>query len=137
MRGWLIAVFGPIGMSALLTMPVKTDAQPSDPCRGQTQADMTACASDALRVADAELNTAYRELMAKISDNGKTLLRDSQRAWIAYRDKQCEFNAAGSQGGSVQPMVRANCLADLTKRQTEVLKAQLQCAEGDVACGNQ
>ena len=98
---------------------------------------MNTCAANDFQRADAELNTVYRALMAKVSDSGKLLLQEAQRAWIAYRDKQCEFSTAGSVGGSVHPMVRYQCFAALTKAQVAALRLQLDCVEGDVACGNQ
>lgn len=137
MRTSHIASLSFIGIFVVLTFSMKVQAQESESCPGLTQSEMTRCAYNHLRATNSELNTVYRQLMAKISDHGKTLLRDTQRAWIAYRDKQCEFSTAGAAGGSVHPMVHAQCLAELTKAQIEVLKAQLQCVEGDLSCGAQ
>lgn len=42
---------------------------------------------------DKVLNKSYKELMAVLSDEDKIALRDSQRAWIKFRDEQIEFSA--------------------------------------------
>ncbi|MGL6120249.1 MAG: lysozyme inhibitor LprI family protein [Fusobacteriaceae bacterium] len=42
---------------------------------------------------DKVLNKSYKELMAVLSNDDKKALRDSQRAWIKFRDSQIEFSA--------------------------------------------
>jgi len=67
----------------------------------QTQAAMNAEARADFKKVDAELNSAYAALMAKLPDaEGKEKLKQSQRAWIAFRDAEAAF-AAG--GGTILP----------------------------------
>jgi len=67
----------------------------------QTQAAMNAEAWADFKKVDAELNSAYAALMAKLPDaEGKEKLKQSQRAWIAFRDAEAVF-AAG--GGTILP----------------------------------
>jgi uncharacterized protein YecT (DUF1311 family) len=40
----------------------------------------------------------------------------------------------GVAGGSLQPQVRAECLARVTAARTQVLNGYLTCDEGDVTC---
>ena len=40
----------------------------------------------------------------------------AQRAWIAYRDSQCELAGFEARGGSMEPMLVSGCLADLTRK---------------------
>ena len=40
---------------------------------------------------DAQLNKAYKALMADLSPARKTQLQEAQRAWIKYRDANCGF----------------------------------------------
>ena len=49
--------------------------------------------------ADVELNATYNQLRAKLDQNGKGLLKQAQVAWLSYRDKDCEFQAAAVAGG--------------------------------------
>ena len=73
--------------------------------------------------------------MARISQTGKTKLIDAQRAWIKYRDAQCDFGALSTVGGSIHPMMIARCMSALTKTQTKTLGNQLYCLNGDLPCG--
>ena len=58
----------------------------------------------------------------------------AQKAWLVFRDVQCEFEASGSVGGSVHPMIVAQCRAKLTKARTATLREMLSCQEGDLGC---
>jgi hypothetical protein len=63
---------------------------------------------------DASLNATYKSLMAKLDAAGQSRLRDAQRAWIAFRDKECAFRATGDA-----------CVAELTRARTQALDAAL------------
>lgn len=87
--------------------------------------------------ADQALNATYAALMKRVSPAGQASLKTAQRAWLLYRDKQCEFNLLARSDASVYPMVMAICKTGLTQQQNEQLKAQLNCGEGDLSCGGQ
>ncbi|MDP9584112.1 UNVERIFIED_ORG: uncharacterized protein YecT (DUF1311 family) [Burkholderia contaminans] len=100
------------------------------------QAAMTACADRAYKKSDAELNRTYQAITARLRD-AKPLaekLVNGQRAWLAYRDAECNFSSANAEGGSAYSMVVSTCLDDLTKIRNETLKGYLSCEEGDLAC---
>ena len=62
-------------------------------------------------------------------------LKDAERAWIAYRDKECAWEIGPQEdGGSIWPMAMDNCLQEKTDARIRELKSQLECVEGDVAC---
>jgi uncharacterized protein YecT (DUF1311 family) len=103
----------------------------------QSQTDMDICAGQDFTKADAALNAVYKQLMAKITPAGQASLKKAEKSWLVYRDDQCAFNTLGSAGASVNPMVSATCKTALTTQQTAQLKAQLDCAEGDMSCGGQ
>ena len=46
----------------------------------------------------------------------------SQRAWISYRDAQCELEGFSMRGGTAEPLMVSSCLETLTKQRTEELK---------------
>jgi uncharacterized protein YecT (DUF1311 family) len=62
---------------------------------------------------DARLNKAYQQIMRTASENGKTLLRDAQRKWIAYRDANCTYYANGE--GSIARIEAGACFYVLTR----------------------
>lgn len=106
-------------------------------CRDpQTQADMNICASKDYKAADAKLNASYKALTARYADDqdGRKALVEAQRAWIKFRDAQCNFATIGATGGSIRPMLQAGCLEELTEERTKQLDAALNCEEGDVTC---
>jgi uncharacterized protein YecT (DUF1311 family) len=46
----------------------------------------------------------------------------SQRAWLAFRDRQCVIEGGEFAGGSLGTMTRLQCMARLTKERTVQLK---------------
>lgn len=100
-----------------------------------TQAEMNMCANQDYEAADKELNAVYRKAMASMKATDTELagidtnlvgaveaLKNAQRAWIGYRDGQCELAGFEARGGSMEPMLVSGCLADLTKKRTDELK---------------
>ncbi|KQS88571.1 MULTISPECIES: lysozyme inhibitor LprI family protein [unclassified Rhizobium] len=100
-----------------------------------TQAEMNMCANQDYEAADKELNAVYRKAMASVKATDTELadidtnlvgaveaLKNAQRAWIGYRDGQCELAGFEARGGSMEPMLVSGCLADLTKKRTDELK---------------
>lgn len=96
------------------------------------QADLNACAGKGLRQADAALNETYGRLMQRLKP--APALRDAQRAWIRFRDGECDFATIGVEGGSIRPMVVAQCRQRLTEQRLARLRRYLSCQEGDLAC---
>ena len=89
----------------------------------QTQAEMTRSAVRSFEQADRALNSAYQQLRGKLDKAGRAKLLKAQRAWIAYRD--AEASLAGdieARGGSMEPMLVALRLEELTKSRTSDLK---------------
>ena len=99
-----------------------------------TSLSFFARASDIPAEADAALNANYKALLAALDAADQNRLRDSQRAWIAFRDKECAFRSQGSARGSASALANANCIADLSRQRADALKHQLDCPEGDVTC---
>ncbi|HEV7317261.1 MAG TPA: lysozyme inhibitor LprI family protein [Ensifer sp.] len=124
----LFAVLGSVSAPSLAHADACADA--SD------QATMNACADKALKASDAELNTLYKQIQGRLKDDAdKTkLLVAAQRAWIAFRDAECDFDSSGVSGGSVQPMIVLQCRDDLTRKRIEDFKTDLSCEEGDLSC---
>ena len=99
-----------------------------DPCaNAQTTAEMRDCAGQEYQKADAALNKSYRELMAKLDDEGqKSVLKTAQQAWIKYRDANCEFAAYQNRGGTIYPVVYTGCLTSMTTARTKELQQTLK-----------
>lgn len=98
---------------------------------------MNLCAIADGKAVDEKLQTAYEQLSAKVSPEGKIKLEAAEKAWAEYRRRQCEFDSWGSHDGSINPMVISECYAALADKQREELEGQLYCIEGDAFCGRQ
>lgn len=110
------------GVSTSAQKPKKTD-----PCADpQTQVEMTQCAANAYKAADAVLNQIYKQMVAKLDEEEKAQLKEAQNAWLKYRDANCDFVADQYKGGTMRPMIYAGCLEDVTKKRTTELKTQIE-----------
>ncbi|WP_330986046.1 MULTISPECIES: lysozyme inhibitor LprI family protein [Enterobacterales] len=120
-----------LGASILLL----SSAALADDCdNAKTQADMTTCTVNQLKAADGKLNAAYGTAMKRAPEATKTLLKTAQQKWIALRDADCALISSGTEGGSIQPMIHAQCLTDKTVERTAWLESLLNCEEGDMSC---
>ena len=99
----------------------------------KNQMTMNMCASHRYSAADKTLNQQYRQLMAQQDAVGKQRLRDAQRAWISFRDKDCLANTGlREESGSIWPLLHYSCLERHTSQRSEDLKLQACGMEG---CG--
>jgi uncharacterized protein YecT (DUF1311 family) len=88
-----------------------------DKARGVTPG-MIDCISAELKRQDTLLNQNFRKLMASLQPERKKVLQEAQRAWIKFRDTNCDFyNDPG--GGSAARVdaneCRLNATADRAK----------------------
>ncbi|WP_283194021.1 lysozyme inhibitor LprI family protein [Rhizobium sp. AN80A] len=98
-----------------------------------TQTDMTLCERARQDDADKALNVQYKKTRAAMvaidSDQDDDMkgaekaLVTAQRAWITYRDAQCEAAGFQARGGTMEPMLVAGCIANVTDARTKELKA--------------
>lgn len=100
------------------------------------QAEMTQCASEALKKADAEMATALKDLLAATDADDRKFVTEAQDAWSAYRDKECIARIGGSpnRGGTIWPMLHLECRAGLATLRTKDLKEQAACPGGRLDC---
>jgi uncharacterized protein YecT (DUF1311 family) len=83
-----------------------------DKAGGVTPA-MIDCISAELKRQDALLNQNYRKLMASLSTARKKVLQEAQRAWIKFRDTNCDFYY-DPDGGSAARVDANECLLNAT-----------------------
>jgi uncharacterized protein YecT (DUF1311 family) len=91
------------------------------------QAAMSICSAEKYDQADAKMNKLYGQLLAKLeTKQTKERLRTAQRAWIKYRDANCEF-FGDIYGGA--PVWRSaedlNCRVEMTTIRTKELRKYL------------
>jgi len=94
-----------------------------------TQMDLNKCAMDNLKSADRALNDTYQALMSKQDDAASKLrLRAAQRAWIAYRDRECAFEVGPQEtGGTIWPTEFGGCMEQIAATRIRELKQAISC----------
>lgn len=88
----------------------------------QTQAEMYACASKAFQETDQKLNRIYKEVMAQLTPEQKTLLVKAQKSWLVVRDNHCKLYEQFYAGGSIMPLMVSNCARELTENRIKELQ---------------
>ena len=118
---------------ALVSLTLAAPAAPAqkerkiDPCEGYgSQAEASACAYKKYKAADAELNKVYGQLAAVLDAEDKAALKESELAWIKYRDSTCVFEASQYKGGTMRPMIESFCLERVTKARAAELREQFE-----------
>jgi len=86
------------------------------------------CATYGFVEVDMQLNRTYSQLMSELkTKSSKSKLRDTQRVWVTFRDKACEFEADGYKGGRDYPTVVAGCKSGYTEIRIKQLKQFIGC----------
>jgi uncharacterized protein YecT (DUF1311 family) len=124
-----------IAMAATLWVAVSAHAE-LNCANPQDQLTMNECANRTYKRSDADLNQVYKTVLGRLKDdkNAAGKLVSAQRAWIAYRDAECAFSTAGTEGGSINGFARLTCLDAQTRTRATELKGYLKCPEGDTNC---
>lgn len=94
----------------------------------QTQMEINVCTGIEYQNADKRLNQVYQQLLPKLSATRKQKLILAQRAWISFRDANCEFEQSQFEGGTMAPAAKAGCMTQLTKTRTTQLEEYIESA---------
>lgn len=118
-----------------------TDEPKVDCAKAETQTDMTFCAARDFDTADKALNAQYKKTRAAMVAIDADLENDmkgaekalikAQRAWVDYRDGECETQGFQARGGTMEPMLVSGCKAQLTETRTKELKELADGPEGN------
>jgi uncharacterized protein YecT (DUF1311 family) len=124
-------------LTAAVVLAVPTFAFAKDKCAdAKDQATMNQCYDAAFKSSDKKLNELYKQIEARLKDDADTkkLLIQAQRDWGKFRDAECSFQTAGAAGGSMMPMLLAQCMDGLTQSRIQDFEGYLKCQEGDMSC---
>jgi uncharacterized protein YecT (DUF1311 family) len=126
-------------LSACLVFLATAPAAFAEDCdrNDDSQSMMNICADADYQAADAKLNAAYKDLVNRNDQASNKLLQTAQRAWIAFRDAECAYSTAESEGGSIHPMEVSQCLTKLTTERTKQLTSDANCKLSDPTCASQ
>jgi uncharacterized protein YecT (DUF1311 family) len=98
------------------------------------QIDMDTCAGQDFTASDAKLNALYKTMMSKYDAPNQAKLKTAEKAWLGYRDAECDYETNGTAGGTINPMMDTMCRTTKTDARIKELTTQLKCAEGDLSC---
>ena len=105
----------------------------SEPCSKDegklTDRQVIDCYDRELAVWDDMLNKSYQALLNVLDKEQQDKLREMQRAWIASRDKTCNFLYDYFQGLMANPMIAA-CKSRATARQALYLRGFAEDVRG-------
>ncbi|RUX30801.1 lysozyme inhibitor LprI family protein [Mesorhizobium sp. M2A.F.Ca.ET.042.01.1.1] len=125
-------LFLPACLVLLATAPAAfaEDCDRSD----DSQSMLNICADADYQAAGARLNAAYKNIVSSNDQASNKLLQTAQRAWIAFRDAECAYSTADSEGGSIHPMEVSQCLTKVTIERTKQLTSGANCKLSDPSC---
>jgi uncharacterized protein YecT (DUF1311 family) len=125
-------------LSACLAVLAAAPAARAQECdrNDDSQQMMNICADADYQAADARLNKTYKDLVGEDDEKTNKLLQAAQRAWISFRDAECAYSTADSEGGSIHPLEVSQCLTELTNERVKQLTSGRNCQEGDASCSS-
>jgi len=88
-------------------------------------ANMFECNGEELDRQDVRLNNAYKKLMSKLSRDRKKALLKAQRAWIKFREANCDYYL-DPDGGKADRLNVSSCLVTMTATRAKDLEGMLE-----------
>jgi len=91
----------------------------------QTTIGMINCVQTAMEEWDAELNKYYKLLMNTLDTDEQDKLRDAQRQWLVFRDKEFEFIGTryGKMEGTMFNIIEADSRNNIVRQRALELKS--------------
>ncbi len=104
------------------------------------QQEMNYCAYQDFVEADRMLNAEYQKAIAQAKEldrygsiddqSAEGVLRQAQRAWVAFRDANCLAEGFVAHGGTMEPMLVDGCKARVTLHRIKELKSYVEMISG-------
>jgi len=102
------------------------------------QATINRCAWLAANESEAQLRLAYSSLMETFADEETqaqiSQFASAQRAWCAYRDAICAYDAGPTGGGTMSSMIGGDCRMEYDNARAKALVTLRQCITGATDC---
>ena len=126
-------VFSLVALLAGLIPTSQARADEIDCANAKSTVEMNYCADKEFAAADKALNTEYEAALAQTrtrdleppydAKSFEAAMRESQRAWVAFRDADCKNLVAQEwSGGSGASAAILGCMTQLTMARTKDLK---------------
>lgn len=82
-----------------------------------------ACDAKQKESGDGKLNQSYLRVLHTLKPRDQTAFRAVERAWISFRDAECDFRYTAEGGGQDAALVASQCEAELTADRIRQLDA--------------
>jgi uncharacterized protein YecT (DUF1311 family) len=127
------AILFALGVVCSVSALAQPQPQPEDPCaNADNTIEVNECAARVLKAKDAELNKAYQELLKKFKAASKddqtdyaTIrkeLAEAQRAWVRFRDNDCNATLHYWTGGTGATTRYLHCMINRTEQRARELR---------------
>lgn len=102
-----------------LCMPTYASSKNCDSKRS-TAATIT-CLKAQVQKHQENLNTAFSDALSGSEEGHQDQIKQSQSAWLSYRDLQCEFHAEAEDHESLKRLENLRCMSNLTRERIQIL----------------
>ncbi len=94
------------------------------------------CYAANLEAANRALDETYQDLMAQRTFyvGSRSALRDVERAWAAYKDRECDYEYGNGRSNENYWLAHALCEIRLTEQRIRELRDRPSCTGGDSVC---
>ncbi|ENV36831.1 hypothetical protein F959_01638 [Acinetobacter venetianus RAG-1 = CIP 110063] len=95
-----------------------------------SQTELNKCATQSLSIVEGQIGRVYQKYLKELNDREQNQLRESQRLWVQFKEKDCAFEASPVKGGSMHSYVLSACLIDRTEKRITELENMMNCSNG-------
>ncbi len=119
---WFIALITVLATTSVFAQSGRSAIAQQINCdRPQGDVEVRACIRFRYETSDKRLNEVYKQLVAKLSGEERSILAEAQIGWIKVRDKTCEFEVYKNRAGTGYQGFLNECLDRMTKVRTAEL----------------
>jgi uncharacterized protein YecT (DUF1311 family) len=112
-------------LAICLLLPALANA--ASPCdKAVSDVEIRTCASKEFTTADRRLNEVYGRLNELLDPPARAKLKESQRAWIKYRDTNAEFSGDLNRGGSAETLNILGAKTLMTGQRVKELENEIE-----------
>jgi uncharacterized protein YecT (DUF1311 family) len=97
---------------------------PKSKAEAETTLGMEGCSEQVILKSDAKIDAVAKEIFARLGSNAaRRRFVTAQRAWLTYRNADCESVSDKYEGGTLAGVVGADCAAKRTTRHLIEIRA--------------
>jgi uncharacterized protein YecT (DUF1311 family) len=126
-----------VAIAIIFSLPATTSfAAIADPCKADDLSSVQSCATAELARADKALNSAYQKVLRDLTPpsvgdpkdlaSSKAMLIEAQRAWVKFRDNDCNAIAPLIGSGTARLQAVTGCKIQRTEQRTKELNTWWQ-----------